>query len=471
MKTITEDYQARMAKTFRPKSHVQIIITSGLEQFAFNDDEIIKAKRIDDVDPIARRLPVHTFEFSIEDFEGEYNPSNPQGKWEGLDENARVTVSFGLERDNGTIEWLSPDVYRLAGKPSVSSGVATFKATSNLALLSKNFYKFQTGSHTFYQIAKDILDEAGFSVYTLSDDLKDYSTDAPIPIDSGQNLLQMVAHATGCTLSVIQGKIKIEPFETSSVSYDGEPITQKEIAMNGDKVSKIEPLYKVQANRYTYSADANTTTLFETIVEVDGTLDYHCEFPAATNVSISSTATITSSTIYVRAADITLSGSGTYTITITGNAYKSSVDISEAFASLDENGGIDIEDNPLVTNETTRTRLLNRVKNYLLLRLTHEISYRGSPELQALDGIYIQSEYTNSNAFILKTEIEYNGAIRGNIIAKAISETTGAYLFDVNNIQVADSTGSEITLIGAENYISDYSYTEMDEFCSEVLGG
>lgn len=470
MKETSVSYQMAMARAFRPKNHMVIVIQSGNTQFAFNDDVIISAKKVDDVDPITRRLPKHTFEFSIADYNDEYNPSNPAGKWESVDENAVVTVVIGLELYDGTTEWLTPDIYYLTGKPSVANGVATFQAVSTLSILTNKFYKMPAGSHTFFEIATAILEDSGVTNYSLSDVLKDYTTTAPLPIDTAANLLQMIAHATSCVLTAQHGRITIAPYEIDEVTYDGNPITLQDIAMNGDRVSKIEPLYKVQANRYTYSTEERKE-LYRTDVNLSDTTTYHCEFQAAADVTVTSSAVITSSHIYARAVDITLSGRGTHQIIITGKPYTSVVDMAEVIASNDTKGGVDLENNVLITNEATRTKLLERTKDYLSLRLTHEIQYRGNPEIEALDGIYLQSTYAMSDAIVLSQTITYNGAISGTIIAKAIQDTASVNLYDANNEQVQDYTGQTIKVLGTDDYKSEFTYTEMNDFCQQVLGG
>ena len=470
MKETSIYYQMAMARAFRPKNRMAIVIKSGNAQFAFYDDTIISAKKIDDVDPITRRLPKHTFEFSIADYNDEYNPSNPSGKWESVDENAVVTVVIGLELYDGTTEWLTPDIYYLEGKPQVSNGIASFKAVSTLSILTNKFYKITAGSHTFYELAIAILQDAGVTNYSVSEELKNYTTTAPLPIDTAANLLQMIAHATSCVLTAQRGKITIAPYEIDEIQYDGNPITLQDIAMNGDKVGKIEPLYKVQANRYTYSTE-QTKELYKTNISLSGTTTYHCEFQAATNVSISTTATIVSSNIYARAADITLSGNGTYQIIISGKPYTSVVDVAEIIASSDTKGGVDLENNVLVTNEATRTKLLARTRDYLSLRLTHEIQYRGNPEIETLDGIYLQSQYAMSDAIVLSTTLNYNGAISGTIVAKAIQDTASVDLYDANNQQVEDYTGETIKVLGTNDYKSGFTYEQMNEFCQQVLGG
>lgn len=470
MKLTTDNYQLSMAKAFRSKSHVTIVLTAGGVQYSFKDEDIISAKKTDDVDPLARRLPVHTFEFSINDFSGQYDPSNPQGIWEQLDENSMISVVFGLE-DQGTTQWLAPDDYYLEGKPTVQGNVATFKAVSILTRLSTPFYKITPGSKTYYELAEAILTESGITNYYLSDILRTYTTNAPLPIDTGANLLQMIAHATSCVLHANRGKITIEPLETADITYDDNPITLKDVALDGDKVSKIEPLYKVQANKYTYTPDSTATVLINTQIYVNNTTIYHFDYEAADDITVSTTFPTSVRNIYTRAADFKINGGGLCTFQISGKILRQSVDMAETTASLDPNNSVDVEDNPILTSDVLRNKLLLRTKNYLLLRLTHEISFRGSPEIEALDGVILQSEYGYSNNLILNTTTNYDGTISGKIIAKAIGSTGSVNLYDENNQQVYDHNGQAIKLLGVSDYTSEFTYQEMNEFCQDVLGG
>ena len=163
MKNRSLNYDVKMADRCRPCSHLRISLVSGQTTYTFTDEDILSAQKSSDIDPLSRRAPKEDFSFSIFDYSGEYNPSNPSGKWSSMDENAEITVEFGLEITPGSIEWLPLDIYLLDAKPTVSGGIATFKASSRLCHLTKTYYKGVYGSSNLYDLAVNVLTDAGFS--------------------------------------------------------------------------------------------------------------------------------------------------------------------------------------------------------------------------------------------------------------------------------------------------------------------
>lgn len=475
MKPTSEVYQANMESPFRRPSHIRITLTSDGVDYVFADNAVLSATRTQDVDPLSRRLPTESFEFTVADFDQVYNPSNPTGRWAATDENAPVMVEYGYEA-GGEIEWLDPDYYELDGRPEASSNQASFKASSHLRHLTNKFYKYSLGVLTFYGLAEAILTDAGVTDYEIDESLENYEMNAVVPIDTHANLLQMVAHAMGCALYTQGTTIHIKKLDFTEASIEGSPITLRSIALGGDVVTKTEPLYKVQAYKYNYTNDLVMGTVFKALIDVDGELDFHCEFTQAasnTFAQISSGGTISNYTAYARAADFKISGTGTFTVTVGGYLINTSTDMAEAVASLNVNGGTDVENNPLITNDSTRSALMFRTAQYLLLRITHTIEYRGAPEYEALDGVLFSTFYgTNAEGMILKHTLNFNGALSGELIIKSISENriSNAILYDDWNAQVLDSRGKEILVLGLEPYYSAYNYIEMDDFITEVLG-
>lgn len=102
--------------------------------------------------------------------------------------------------------------------------------------------------------------------------------------------------------------------------------------------------------------------------------------------------------------------------------------------------------------------------------MTHQIKYRGNPELEALDALFVETSYgTYINGLILSHSINYNGAISGTLTIKSLSEIQGVYLYDNEQDKVSDINDETIGVIGMTDYKSNYSSTEMDDFIEEVI--
>jgi len=467
MKQTSDTYALAMKERCRDKSHVKISLTSGSETYEFLDDEIANVTVNSDIDPLTRRVPKEELSFSIYDFNGRYSPSNPSGRWHALNENAKITIQFGLSI-GGNIEWLSEDDYILSGRPSYSSGIASFKARSVLCSLTKTYYKGTFEHKSFYELCEDVLTDAGITDYDISDSLQDLYTDAPLPITTHLNCLQLIAHACCCTLRTVGGVITIAPFEMDDLSSDF-IMELDSIAFNGDTVSKIDTLYKVESDLYTYTEEETETVVFESSIDVDEEAECHIEYALSTEQRIECEAETQDVVFYGRSADFKIIGTGTYYVKVYGKKVNSSVSKSEAVISLNTGGSTDSEKNQLITDFGMQSSLIYHAANYLQFRLTHSVKYRGNPELEPLDALYFETGYGPFiTALILTHTITYNGALSGTMTIKSLTEVSEKYLYDANELKVIDSDDSDVGVIGLTDYISDYTIEEMDEFIEEV---
>ena len=471
------DEEGKVLDQFRDPKHPLkfVIVTSklltGFDTYQFTNSEIISLQKVVDVDPLSRRLPKETLSFSVFDFEGNYNPSNPSGKWNALDENALLEVQFGYELNGGLIEWLEADQYYLSGRPTVSGGIASFQASSRLNHMTNTYYKGTYGTKSLYELAVNVLNDAGVSSYLIDESLQAMFTHAPLPITTHANCLQLIAHAARSTLRTISnGVIEIKPFSVTN-SPDEFLLPLNSIALNGDTISKIETLYKVQCNLYIYLVAETETTLFETNIDVDGETNVHIEYETSTDqVITSSGGELSNIATYAASADFTITGTGTFTITVIGKKISTRTSTSESYISADSNGATDSEKNQLITDASMQSALIYQVANYLQYRLTHTVRYRGNPEIDALDGIYMENLYdAYISALVLTHTINFNGAISGTLVLKSLSEITNVYLYDSSSILVEDELGDAISIIGTADYTSVYSVADINSFIEEVI--
>ena len=88
--------------------------------------------------------------------------------------------------------------------------------------------------------------------------------------------------------------------------------------------------------------------------------------------------------------------------------------------SPDENGSVETLDNPLITDAAHALAVAEWVRDWLLLRNTYEFEYRGSPELDPGDLIWLESQFAPfaAPARVLKNELSFSGGLKGKMIAK-----------------------------------------------------
>lgn len=196
----------------------------------FVNKDIVSTQQKHDVDPLSRRLPTETMQFTILDYEHKYDPDNPAGIYAYVDKNSPIEIQYGYELPDGSVEWLKPDNYVLNAKPSAQNNQATFNGTGLIGSLTGTFYKSKLGSKSLYDMAEEVLLDAGLTLteqgtnpWEIDDALKNMFTTAALPIDTHMNCLQLIAHAACCRLYTDDDNIiHIRPFGVTVIGiYNG----------------------------------------------------------------------------------------------------------------------------------------------------------------------------------------------------------------------------------------------------------
>lgn len=393
----------------------------------FTNSDIESTAQAHDVDPITRRLPQERFEFSVIDYDREYDPDNPQGAYEFIDLNAPVSVQYGYELPDETVEWVKADRYKLSGKPAVSRNIARFTATGLLGSMTGMYYKDTVGTKTLYDMAESVLLDAGLTPaadgsnpWVLDESLQLISTNGILPIATHANCLQIIAHAACCKLWTDDDNIiHIAPSEEYGSGYEA-PFTLDFTSMKDGSpvVSKVDPLRAVNVYKYGYTPDSQTSELYKSTISG---YTAHIEFsgPAQGVSFLVSGGSIASSNVYARAADIVFSADGAKTLTVTGKTIKENTTVYTYTYSQD--GSIDEEKNPLVTNDQMVESMAQWVSAWLRQRSTYDADYRGNPELETGDAINIQTRYQQAAlGLILTDEIRFGGSLSGHVKVKIL---------------------------------------------------
>lgn len=411
-----------------------------------------------EVDPITRRLPVSTFNFTVLNISGFsdalaqiYDPDNPKGIWKYIEQQSPITVEFGrfitsgltwgdiksetwgeLElsgwqevKNGGLIEWIPGGKFFLNSQPNVNGISASFKAISLLATMTGTYNKGFLKETSLFELVQDVLQDAnlpkqydGSNPWRLWEGLKNIKTLAPAPVKKHKELLQLIAHAARCVLFQDRnGFICIEPLNNAQDNFKLDFHSIKK----PPQVSKTPTLKGVQCAVFNYSVSEKETKLHSGIYNIDGKTTLEISFPAAHNLKLDVIgAKIISSSLYAATANLVIQGTGTVTVAITGNKIEESSDfVTSLVASGDENGDIEILKNPLITDFETAKLVCLWVQEYLLKRNTYDMSYRGNPEVEPLDKIYLQSQFENSfPAIVLKSELTFDSGLNGKITMK-----------------------------------------------------
>jgi len=227
---------------------------------SFGNKELIKTSYATSVDFVSLTLTKKSLAFVIDNMNQLYNPLNPQGMTAFMDERQPIEIDYGYTLDDGSVEWIVGDNLVLESAPVVAGDQATFTAVDNLSNLTGMFSHglYRPSGITLYDLAEEVLTDAGVEHYIIDEHLRSVITKAALPVATHRECLQIIANAGQCILytdrtGAIKLEIALDPtiriydnghvvFSDSDSAYnDSELPTQKYIdflpnSWRGDKV-------------------------------------------------------------------------------------------------------------------------------------------------------------------------------------------------------------------------------------------
>ncbi len=336
--------------------------------------------------------------------------------------------------EGGVTEWVHGGRYYLAGRPTADGLTARFTAQDTLTGLTETFRKgvWLPAKRNLYELALEVLEDSGLVPFDpnappwkLWEGLADFTTAAPLPAKPHRELLQLIAHAACCVLYTDrEGYLRIEP----ASGVQGEYLLGPGQMLARPKASLTPALRAVECPAYTYLPEEKVSELHKEDVSVDGTARLMLTFPQAAEVAVAvEGARVVSQTLWAGAAELVLEGSGTARIVVTGRKLAQSRRIvtAEAQRPGDAPDGLtETLDNPLITDAAHARLVAEWVRDWLLLRGTYEAEYRGSPELDPGDLIRLENQFSPepAPARVLRSELVYNGSLRGRLEVKRMAE-------------------------------------------------
>lgn len=190
-----------------------------------NKGEILSFTHEQHGDLNSGELPKNSVQFSLDNIDGRWNPTNPVGIEKYLSERQKVTVRYGLNV-NSAIEWVDAGVFYLSEWRAPANGLeATFTARDVLEyLLNTPYTGVSTGTlKVLVEAALAAADvPAGVGV-SLDERLGTYSGTIPTGEDrkfTCAEVIQMCANAASCVIfQDRKGTLHIERLNPSDSGY------------------------------------------------------------------------------------------------------------------------------------------------------------------------------------------------------------------------------------------------------------
>lgn len=390
------------------------------------DNSVLKGElvRIDDVDPLARRLPTETLTYTIIDNDKEYNPDNLQGLFGFLEVGAIASQRFGYDTlGDGAIEHLAPDAYALASLPTTQSNSATFAFTRRLALLTEPYGAGTWKPTTAKAYAEKLLTAAnlppiaGYALPYVVDDSLSGLTVLDINAAKINDGLQILARATACELRTLpDGRISLVPYVAPTTKELAIP--NREIMQDANASSRSPRVRDVVVNVYSWAVETDVSELAK-VTQSGNTATIYWDSPAH-NVTFGVTiGTVTAQEVYATMAVLSFGSAAEKTVTVLGNTLSSAT--TQYIRAVNPQGADETIDIPLITTTAIAQRCAEHTATWLNQQLTYTLDHRGEPALEVNDGVTIQTPFSPSlNGIVLRSETRLSQGLHGKAIVKVV---------------------------------------------------
>lgn len=414
------------------RARIEYIVLGRLIQF--DNDRVQSATYDASTHLLSNQLPTSQLDLEISNYDREFDPRIQDGVSVYLARRQQVRAQWGFETSYGTVEWLQEWPLWLSSW-SIPADAQTFKLStgSRLAFMTNKYiYGQYTGTPaTFATVAQYMLEHSTITKegtnevpWELDPILSTLYTRAPLPVAAENTVLQLLANAAGCMLTIDNQNDHV--CIKSGVSTSGYTVTENQ--QLGDPSFQIsDRLKSVQVSLYTFSTKSSSEKIYSFDGKLSGRNVLQIVYDSdviAVNPSVSSIsgATLNSATFYARAAVLDVTAPDTETdvdITITGTIVEESKTWIQTYSNADVVDGLEVSvDNPLITEMATLRRVADATLQYYQKRTETKIPYLGYPELQTLDTVDIQSTYGNFSGDVIDAKLSFNGGFDGTITVR-----------------------------------------------------
>lgn len=377
-----------------------------------------------EVDLLSESLPAGELKYVLDNQAKRFSVFGPSGAYHGLQKRQPVKAELGAEVD-GQTEFVPVGMYYLTDWASDEEAMtASFTARDRLDWLSQGRYRRGSfGQKSLYDLAADILDDAGIDNYVLDDCLKVIHTSQPVPVLSHREALRIVAQASRCVVYVdtddvlrVQ-RLVDEPagmmiglgdvYEIPKITL--EPVTA---SVSVDKVNllvsdEVEEVYK---------ATHNISGQMSLIISYNGACTNH-------QVSVVGGAVV-SAEHYAYTSYLVISGAGPVEVTVaayTAEERRSThTEYAQGILPSDVTTTAHI-DNPLIDTDLLAADVAAWVLAELNRRLRYEIYWRQNPALDIGDTVGIEAQPGQAlGARVMRQEYIFDGALEGKTDARGV---------------------------------------------------
>lgn len=386
--------------------------------------EIVSETVFEDMDTLSNQVSSNELKFSLDNQDKRFNLINPSGVYPYLQRKQKLLPYIGVEKSNTAVEYIPMGVFYLNEWQSDEGTLtASFTARDMLDILSQTIYrkgKYQTRS--LYNLAIDVLTDAGVTDYTVDVALQAINCTGYIPLVTYRDALQMIALAGMAVVYCDRyGNVTIKQLSNmasaETISFDN---------VYSSPLIKLDTLINtVDINVNIYNAQGTATEIYRGIVTINGTIDMWIEYTSTPCQTVSATVTggtLNTATYYGNAALLNITAAGSVTIVATGTVLDKSNSVYELKDSTAPAGEQSLPvkvDNPLIGSNAIASNVATWILAEYKKRFLYDINWRMNPAYECGDIVTVQDEFSaNKTMRITKQEFTFAGYLGGKTNGK-----------------------------------------------------
>lgn len=219
----------------------------------YYNDSVMSSALDSYVSPIGADVPQIDFTVQLKNYDRYFNVDNPKSAINYLETGQEMDIMYGYQLPGSEeIEWIQGN-HLLCSEWESDDSTATIRCQDIFRNMDSEYSKglYSASGKSYYDLAQEILSDAGVSDFYIDPRLKKLYTNNPMPRVKHKEALQIIANACRCVLTQTRfGAVQIKSnfMPSASVSTNGETsFSNAENVLN----DSVKEEYATLAGNYT----------------------------------------------------------------------------------------------------------------------------------------------------------------------------------------------------------------------------
>jgi hypothetical protein len=411
-----------------PQSRLRIYSIQFGYGLVYYNDSVVNSTLDSYVSPISADIPQIDFSVELKNYDKYFNVDNPSSAINFFDTGMEMDISYGYQLPNSNeIEWILGNKLLCAEWES-DDYTATIRCHDVFRNMDGEYYKgyvyrYDRDGKSYYELAMEVLADAGITEYYLDPILDEHTTYVPLPRVPHKEALQIIANACRCVMwQTRDGVLQIKSFADTDENVTDFTMTRNDMT-SSPRVIKQELVKEIVVPYYSYRVGKTEESLIRENISVKAgdTITFFlnepaCDFRATYNESSSGVTIVESGNYYVK---VRFDVSGSNPVEIFGYSYE--VIERQVTKSLNAKGKTIKWENPLISEKYMAAELADWLGEYYISGVEYEYSTRGNPELDVNDIIYQENDFRdNMQVNLYRYTLNFKQSFSGDVTVRRI---------------------------------------------------